>query len=93
MIELDADFIDPSVSGDLEYITNCVSGPELTFDITWTQQENSITVVSAIETIMLQLNANELSVFLENSFQVPIIFDTGGYDLVLEDATFTYTKQ
>ena len=93
LVELDADFIDPSVSGDLEYIINCVSGSELTFDMNWTQQNNVITVVSAIETNILLLNNNELSVFIENSYQVPVIFDTGGYDLVLEDATFTYTKQ
>ncbi|TXE15469.1 hypothetical protein ES692_16545 [Psychroserpens burtonensis] len=68
LIELDADFIDPSVSGNLEYITNCVSGPELTFDITWTQQENTITVISASETNMLLLSGNELSVFFGKQF-------------------------
>jgi len=85
--------VDQDVDFNNYYTFECVDYSGYTLDSTWTQEGNSVTVVTVVETIVLSLESNDLIGISEDSFQVPKIFSGGiGWDYVIEDSITTLTK-
>lgn len=75
------------------YTFDCIDFSPSTFDSTWTQEGNSITVTTVVGTTLFTLESNQLINMEDEDFQVPIISSDGiSYDLVLEDTIYILTK-